>query len=210
MIQNLIAMKIIRHINFPLFLLLCVATLFSCTTAHQYTYDIRLERPTPSQNLQFENDTISISFAFNYDYIDFALYNKLDEAIKINWKDLSVSIDGDTKRVIPSNAYFVGFPGKEQAIMVAPRSKITDIIRTSDKTGLWDSTSSIQRAPLNTFPDRDYGVTSETKRILGLKGKKIIIYLPYFLKNVYCSKTFEFVIADILATNVPETNGPSN
>lgn len=210
MIQNLIAMRTIRHINFSFFLLLCVATLFSCTVAHRYTYDIRLERPTPSQNLQFENDTISISFAFNYDHIDFELYNKLNEAIKINWKDLSVSIDGDTKRVIPSNAYFIGFPGKEPAIMVAPRSKITDIIRTSDKTELWDSTSSIQKATLNSFPDRDYGIASETKRILGYKGKKIVIYLPYFLKNVYYSKTFEFIIADVQAKSVTETDGPSS
>lgn len=156
----------------------------------------------PSQNLQFENDTISISFAFNYDHIDFQLYNKLDEAIKINWKELSVSIDGDTKRVIPSNAYFVGFPGKEPTIMVAPRSKVSDIIRTSDKTTLWDS-SSIQRATLNTFPDSDYGDLSQRKYIMGLKGKKIVIYLPYYLKNVYCSKTFEFII-DVQAKNASE------
>lgn len=210
MIQNLIAMKIIRHHIFLFFLLLCAVTLFSCTTAHRYTYDIRLERPAPSQNLQFENDTISISFTFNYDCIDFELFNKLDDAIKINWKDLSVSIDGETQRVIPSNAYFVGFPGKELAIMVAPRSRIKDIIRTSDKTGLWDSTSSIQKATLNTFPDRDYGIASETKRILGLKGKKIVIYLPYFLKNEYYSKTFEFIIADVQAKYVSETDGPSS
>lgn len=203
-------MEIIRHSNFLFFLLLCVVTLFSCTTAQQYTYDIRLERPAPSQNLQFENDTISILFAFNYDHIDFQLYNKLDDAMKINWKDLSVSIDGETKRVIPSNAYFVGFPGKELAIMVAPRSKITDVIRTSDKTSQWDSASSIQRAALNTFPDRDYGNLSERNRILGLKGKKIVIYLPFYLRNVYCSKTFEFVIADIQAKQEPETNGPPN
>jgi hypothetical protein len=208
--QNLIAMSIIRHINFTSPLLLCVVTFFSCTVAHQYTYDIRLERPTPSQNLQFENDTISISFAFNYDYIDFELYNKLDDAIKINWKDLSVSIDGETKRVIPSNAYFAGFPGKEQSIMVAPTSKIKDIIRTSDRTGIWDSTSSIQKTILNTFPDRDYGIPSESRRIQALKGKKIIIYLPYYLKNVYYSKTFEFIIADIQAKYTHEINGPAS
>ncbi|MCS3800986.1 hypothetical protein [Niastella sp. OAS944] len=203
-------MKILRHTNFSFLLLLCVVTLFSCTTAQLYTYDIRLERPTPSQNLQFENDTISISFAFNYDYIDFELYNKLDEAIKVNWKDLSVSIDGETQRVIPSNAYFVGFPGKEPSIMVAPRSKIKDIIRTSDKAGMWDSTSSIQKATLNTFPDRDYGIPSERRRIQALKGKKIIIYLPYYLKNVYYSKTFEFIIADIQAKYTPEISGPAS
>jgi hypothetical protein len=178
--------------------------------AQQYTYDIRLERPAPSQNLQFENDTISISFAFNYDYIEFELYNKLDDAIKINWKDISVSIDGDTKRVIHSNAYIVGWPGKEPTIMVAPRSKINDVIRTSDKSGLLDSTFSVNRATLNTYPDRDYGMLSERKHILGLKGKKIVIYLPYYLKNVYCSKTFEFIIADILMKKAAETNGPAS
>ncbi len=33
---------------------------------------------------------------------------------------------------------------------------------------------------------------------MNLKGKKITLYLPYYLKNVYHSKkTFEFVVADI-------------
>jgi hypothetical protein len=194
-------MRIIRHSTF-LFLISLI--LSSCVVGTVYTYDIRLERPVLSKNLQFENDTMSITFVFEPEYIYFNLFNKLDDAIKINWKDISVSIDGETKRVIPSYAYNVGFPGKEQTIMVAPRSKIGDIIRTTDKINFSD-TSTIPNCILNTYPQSDGNLPTNRNYILSLKGKRIIIYMPYYLKNMYCSKTFEFVIADVQ----PKTNGPA-
>src|ERR1044072_8249481 len=98
-------MKKNRHTHLLLFFSLCTIMLSSCVVGTVYTYDIRLEHPVQSKNLQFENDTMAITFVFEPEYIYFNLYNKLDDAIKINWKDISVSIDGETKRVIPAYAY---------------------------------------------------------------------------------------------------------
>ena len=136
---------------------------------------------------------------FNSNNIGFELYNKLDDALKINWKEISVSINGDTKRVIPSHAYTVGFPGKEHAIMVAPKSKIKDMIRTSDKIDYSDTSKTLPE--LNTYPEYDQNWAPYRNYIMGLKGTKIIIYLPYYLRDIYCSKTFEFVIADVQPKN---------
>lgn len=202
-------MKIIRHTNFLFLLSLCTVFLSSCVIGTVYTYDIRLERPVQSKNLQFENDTMSINFVFEPEHIYFNLFNKLDDAIKINWKDISVSIDGETKRVIPSYSYNVGFPGKEQSVTVAPRSKIGDVIRTTDKLG-YDDTSRLPTGRLNMYPQSDGNHPPTREYILGLKGKRILIYMPFYLRNEFYSKTFEFVIADIQPQVKPKTNGPAS
>lgn len=192
-------MKIIRltNISFIALLTLFAATLSSCKFGNAYTYDLRLERPVQSQDLKFEDDSIAISFALNTDNIGFKLLNKLDDAIKVNWKDISVSIDGRTKVVVPSSAYTTGFPGRETTIMVAPRSTIVDIIRTTNKYGYSYTPGSAPTAIVHTYPVRDNREPLRKNYILSLKGRRFIIFLPYYVKETYCSKTFELVIADV-------------
>jgi hypothetical protein len=192
-------MKLIRPTNY-LIISLCIlltATLSSCKFGNVYTYDLRLTQPVQSQDLRFENDSIIISFALNSDNIGFKLFNKLNEAIKINWKEISVSIDGQTKVVVPSTAYTTGFPGKETTIMVAPRSTIVDMIQTTNKYSYIYTAGSAPIVPVHTYPVRDNREPQRRDHILGLKGTKFIIFLPYYVKDTYCSKTFELVIADV-------------
>lgn len=198
-------MNIIRPTIF-LFIALFTATLSSCEFGNIYTYDLKLERPIQSQNLQYENDTFSISFALNYDNIEFKLFNKLDEAIKINRKDISVSIDGDTKIVFPAGEYSLGFPAPT---MVAPRSAIKDVIVTTDKGGYTYAPNSSNSSNVHTYPDRDNRNEIKRNYILGLKGRRFIIFLPYYIKDTYCLKTFELVIADIHSQAPPPKNRPA-
>ena len=205
-------MKLIRPTNFSFIALLTLfaVRLSSCKFGQVYTYDVRLERPEQSQTLKFENDSIAISFALNTDNIGFRLLNKLDDAIKINWKDISVSIDGQTKVVVPSSAYTTGFPGRETTIMVAPRSSIVDIIQTTNKYNYSYTPGSVPVVAVHTYPVRDNREPLRRKYILGLKGTRFIIFLPYYVKDTYCSKTFELVIADIQPKAQPKTNGPAS
>lgn len=198
--QNLNAMKQSLRYNLLLFVPLCAVLFSSCTFGKLYNYDIRLERPAYSQDLRFENDSLAISFKFHTYYIEFELYNKLDEALKINWKDLSLSIDGDTKIAVPSYAYTSGFTGNALS-MVAPRSTIKDIIRSYNKDGFSNPPGMGPQGHQNTFPIRDNNRELDRNYILSLKGSKIVIYLPYYLKDIYCSKTFEFLIADVQRQN---------
>jgi hypothetical protein len=192
-------MKLIRPTNFSFIVLLTlfVATLSSCKFGQVYTYDIRLERPVQSQHLNFENDTISISFAFGEDDIQFELYNKLDDALKINWRDISASINGETKIISA-----LGYP---RALLIAPRSKIRDYLKIYDRSGYSD-TGVAPIGMLYTYPIRDNNWEPYKKYILGLKGRKITIYLPYYIRDIYCSKTFEFVIADVQPKPQPQKN----
>lgn len=195
-------MKIIRPINFSFILLIsfCVVLLTSCVYNQQYTYDIRLERPVQSKILQFENDTMSISFVFGTDDIEFELYNKLDEAIKINGRDLSASVNGNTKTIL-SSAY-------QRPAMIAPRSKTKVYLKIYDGQGQVDSTGT-PTGKLNTYPTKDNNWEPYRQYILGLKGRKTTIYLPYYVRDVYCSKTFEFLVADVIAIPPPQKNRPA-
>lgn len=202
-------MKLVLPNNFSFIALLTIstATLSSCEFGNIYTYDLRLERPLQSQNLQFENDTLSISFALNYYNLEFNLFNKLDEAIKINRKDISVSIDGDTKIVYPSGEYTLGFPAPT---MVAPRSAIKDVIATTDKGGYTYAPTGTNSSTVHIYPDRDNRNEAKRNYILGLKGRRFIIFLPYYVKDTYYSKTFELVIADIHSQAPPKKNRPAS
>lgn len=195
-------MKIIRPINISFILLIsfCVVLLSSCVYNQQYTYDIRLERPVQSKNLLFENDTMSISFVFGTADIELDLYNKLDDAIKINGRDLSASVNGNMKAIL-SSAY-------QRPAMIAPRSKTKIYLQIYDGAGHVDS-SGTPTGKLNTYPAKDNNWEPYRQYILGLKGRKTTIYLPYYVKDVYCSKTFEFVVADVIAIPPPQKNGPA-
>jgi hypothetical protein len=193
-------MKLFLPNTFFVLVSFCTVVFSSCTFGKVYTYDIRLERPASSQDLRFENDSLSISFKFYPTFIEFELYNKLDEALKINWKDVSLSINGDTKIAVPSYTYTGGFTGNALS-MVAPRSTIRDIISSFNKDGFSNPPGIGPQGHLNTYPVRDNNWGPDRNYILGLKGKKVVIYLPYYLKDIYCSKTFEFLIADVQPKN---------
>jgi hypothetical protein len=142
---------------------------------------------------------MSISFVFGTDNIGIEVYNKLDEAIKINGRDLSASVNGNTK-TIWSSAY-------QRPSMIVPRSKTTVYLSIHDGSGR-DSTG-MPTGTLNTYPTKDNNWEPYRQYILGLKGRKTIIYLPYYVRDVYCSKTFEFVVADVVALPPPQKNRPA-
>lgn len=194
-------MKLIRPIKFPFILLIvfCMVLLSSCVYNQQYTYDIKLERPVQSNSLLFENDTMSVSFAFGINDIEVELYNKLDDAIKINGRDLTASVNGTTK-TIWSSAY-------RRPAMITPRSKTKVYLQIYDGTGI--DSSGNPSGKLNTYPIKDNNWEPYRQYILGLKGRKTTIYLPYYIKDVYCSKTFEFVVADVIALPPPPNKRPA-
>src|SRR5688572_23976694 len=139
-------MKLSLPFHLPVLALFCAVLFSSCKFGKAYTYDIRLERPAYSKDLRFENDSLAISFKFHTSYIEFELYNKLDEAVKINWRDLTLSIDGDTKIAVPSYAY---------SSLAAPRSTIRDRIRSFNQDGFSNPPGLTPNAYQNIYPIRD-------------------------------------------------------
>lgn len=176
-----------------------VSTFFSCSATKNYTYNIVLEKPMPSRNLEFENDTFSIAFTFNPKYIEFEMYNKIEDGIRINWDELSISVNGQAKRVVHYETGTDKITETQPPTTIPPKSKLTDALVATDKLNYSYVSGRRTLSIPDTYPKTDYGNKKIRASIMSLKGQKIIIYFPYYLKNVYHSKTFEFLITDIIA-----------
>lgn len=192
-------MKLFRYTRFTFIGLVLIIVFSSCTTSKRYIYQFRLEKPTQSQNLIFENDTFSISFSFNPKYIEFEIYNKSEDGIRINWDELSVSVQGEARRVIHYETGINRITDVQPPTTIPPKSKLTDGIIATNKIR-WTSVSGRKEMIIpDTYPNKDYGRKKKRKEILDLKGQKVVIFFPYYIRNVFFSKTFEFLIADIIA-----------
>jgi hypothetical protein len=163
-----------------------------------YSYDIQLEKPQPSQSLHFENDTFSISFAFKPQYIEFELYNKLDDGIKINFDEISISVNQQAIKIVHYAPGTNEFYETQPPTTIPPRSKLKDALVAKDMVNyIYEHGRQIPVSIQDSYPKSDYSNNNISRRVQHLKGQKITIFLPYYLKNVYHSKTFEFIIADV-------------
>ncbi|WP_152268224.1 hypothetical protein [Agriterribacter humi] len=182
----------------PLIALLIMIIICSCSTTRYYTYDIRLEKPAPSTRLFFENDTMSLSFQFKPRYIEFETYNKLEDGIRINWDELSISVNGDAKRIVHYETGENKITETQPPTTIPPKSKLVDGVIPTENIKYIISSGKRILLPLYTYPISDNGSKKTKKKILTMKGQKTVFYFPYYLKGVYHSKTFEFLIADVV------------
>lgn len=171
--------------------------LFSCSATRFYSYDIQLEKPSPSHSLQFENDTIAISFTFKPKYIEYELYNKLGEGIKINWNEISISINEEAKSILHYSRETNEIFHTQPPTIIPPRSKFRDALIPRNRVNYFDQSKEYITSIQSSFPECDYGNQKTRKRAEQLKGKKILVYIPYYLGNAYRSKTFEFTVVDV-------------
>ncbi len=179
-------------------LLTIIILVASCSTSRRYTYDIKMQKPVAADRLYFENDTFSISFTFKPNYAEFELYNKLQEGIRINWDEVSTSINGDAKRIVHYKTGADRITETQPPTTIPPSSKLIDAFITTDMAIRYRNVGG-NRIPIytNLYPTLDYGNKNKRKEILALKGQKQIIFLPYYIRNVFYSKTFEFIVADV-------------
>jgi hypothetical protein len=182
-----------------LLLSLSAVLLLSCSPTKFYSYDIQLEKPVLSQNLQFENDTISISFTFHQKDIELELYNKLDDGLKINWNEVSISINEQAQGIVSYSAATNEIFEPRKPTMIPPRSKFNYTLIPKGKISCTRNGQEYTYSIQNSYPQCDYGNKNVRKKVQQLKGQKISIFLPYYLKDLYHSKTFEFTVRDVKA-----------
>ena len=178
--------------------LLIISILGSCSS-RVYTYSIVLEKPQKSNNLNFENDTMSISFDFIEKGITFKLYNKTEDGIKINWDELSMSVNGKAQRVLHKETGSYKITDVQPPTTIPPKTVLEDGIIPSDIVS-YSNIGGRTIINLNAlYPKYDYGDKRKRAEIMNMKGQKIVIFLPYYIRNIYHSKIFEFLITDIIA-----------
>lgn len=176
--------------------LLFAASFCSCTTK-LYNYKISLVKPEKSAVRSYENDTMSISFDFRNNGIMFSLFNKSEEGIKINWDELSMSINGKAQRVVHKETGTYNTTTVQPPTTVPPKTILEDVIIPTDYISYYYVSGHRNIKVNDIYPKYDYGNKQKRAEVMKMKGQKIVIFFPYYIKDIYFSKTFEFIIEDI-------------
>ncbi len=179
-----------------LYSILLLITFSSCAP-YKYQYLLSLDAPVSSNTLNYTNDTLSIGFNFTTKGLGFELYNRSKEGIRINWDELSISENGVAKRVVHKETGMTKINDLQPPTTVPPQSALKDIVVPTENIRFTTSSGRTSMIISDSYPIYDYGSKSKANQIMELKGKKIIFYFPYYIRNSFYSKTFEFTIFDI-------------
>lgn len=179
---------------YRLSLFVSVIFLFSCSRS--YTYNIQMEE---KGGLNYSDDTMDISFNFDPKFIYFELFNKSTEGIKINWDEVSISEGGNAKRVLHKETNSYNINDVQPPTTVPPKSRLKDAFIPSDNVKHVMSGGRRVVRIIQSRPSTDYGRKKYREKILAQKGERISIYLPYYVRNEFRSKTFDFVIKDVVS-----------
>lgn len=153
-----------------------------------------------SDKLFYENDSLSISFSFKPKYIEFELYNKLEEGIRINWDEVSIAINGKAKRVIHYETGSTSYLQVQPPTTIPPKSKLVDGFILSENVSTLGTTSLTGKAKTilyDIYPIKVEGFKNAQEKVLGRKGEKTTVFFPMYIRNEFSAKTFEFIIQDI-------------
>lgn len=153
-----------------------------------------------SDKLYYENDSFSISFSFKPKYIEFELYNKLEEGIRINWDELSVAINGKAKRVIHYETGTSSYLQVQPPTTIPPKSKLVDGLILSESVNTVAASSLYSKAKTviyDIYPVKVEGFKNAQEKVLNRKGERTSVFFPMYVRNQFSAKTFEFIISDI-------------
>lgn len=181
------------------FLIILGVLIASCHAAKQYTYHLAMERPAASETLSYEDDTMSVVFSFQSKFIGLDIYNKSDDGIKINWDEVSMSINGMAQRTLHKETSAYNITEIQAPTTIPPHTRLKDEIFPADKVR-YTSSGGVRHVSIDDiYPNQDYGFKKNKEKIMSLKGERVVIYLPYYMRGEFRSKTFEFTIKDITA-----------
>lgn len=178
--------------------IIALMILQSCSTKI-WGYDVDMEYPAHSHTLEYENDTFHIAFKLNTKSIEFTIYNKSNDGIKIEWDQVSFSINGKTHRIIHKETGLIRITEVQPPTTIPPKSNLVDYLVPTDKIYVGNnpiSWSTIMKID-DLFPINDYGNKKIRNKISLLKGARITVFLPYFIGNKYVSQYYDLIIKDI-------------
>ena len=143
-----------------------------------------------------------IKFTLEPQLVKFRYDNKLNEGVRINWDEVSISIGGKSYRVVHKETGTYKVNEIQPTTSIPPRSYTIDGLIPSEKINYtrYGSGSTVTVAKI--FPTIDYRDKQTAKQIMLLKGKSIIVYLPLYINNKFSNNSFEIKITDIVTTKL--------
>lgn len=184
-----------------LYILLLSIYLVSCVSSGKINYNFEMKHPTESKELFYENDTFSIAFDIKPDWIEFTLYNKLNDGIKISWDEVSISYNGKAQRVVHKETSMTGINDVQPPTTIPPRTKLVDALVMTDKVAYSTPYFGNSRVPYikNTFPQFYYNKRDRAKA-LEQKGLKMTLFMPYYVAGKYVSMYYDLYLRDVTLT----------
>ncbi len=178
-----------------------MVSIASCYSGGKLVYDFEMTHPVQSKELFYENDTLSITFTIKPDWIEFVLYNKLYDGIKISWDELSLSHNGKAYRVIHKETGVLSINQVQPPTTIPPRTTLTDAFVRTDKVGMTTGFGYNKPSPYikNTFPIMFYNKKDKAEA-LSNKGLKMTLFMPYYVAGKYISMYYDIYLKDIQAT----------
>ncbi len=154
------------------------------------TFRLQLTKPTESESLSVEDANIAIVFSLASTSVGFALQNKTDGPIKIDWNQVSfIDPQGTSHSVTHEGVKYTDANSSKPPTVVPPTAKVVDSIVPADNVyytpgqyGGWSTRYIFPRAPLGA----------------SLKDKSFSIYMPLEINGTGKNYLFTFKIAAVL------------
>jgi len=182
-------MKIILYV-------LIFSTLVSCAPK-RYLLVLKME-PSTEPGANYENDSLKIHFNVTETFIGVKFENKLDKDIKINWDEISFSLNGSSyARVLHKLTGITKINDVQPTTTIPPHSYIDDKLYPRDKyyvsanrySGYWSTSLSYFRIKKPNEKSESY----MHSRI----GNVIVVHMPYYLGNNYVESNFQITIVNV-------------
>lgn len=178
--------------------MLPILLLTSCAI-RKYTYQFKMTHPVESKRLDYENDTFSIVYDIDSKKINFTLYNKSEDGLKINWDEVSISLNGKAYRILHKETGTLKINDVQPPTTIPPKAVLEDFLVPSNSVRTVSSYYSFT-VIYDIFPKYDKGSKKLRNEIMNFKGQRITIFFPFFIKGIYVSHYYDLMISDVVAS----------
>lgn len=166
----------------------------SCTSKY-LIYDFNMTHPVQAKNLYYENERFSVSFEIGRETIQVNILNKLNDGIRINWDEVSFSINGNTERAVHKSTGINRVTEVQPPTTIPPKASLQDFLVPASNVNYSTAFGgTITFDPL--FPTENSAKKAErTKQ--KYKGTKITIFMPFYVGGKYESYYYDIMINDV-------------
>ena len=155
---------------------------------YQVNYVPVLVAPKPSDDLKYEDEAIEIQWVFNKRQLAFALRNKTDLPIKLDWNQISyIDISGDAHKVMHQGVRYITRDEPQSPSFIPPTARLKDFIFPTDYVYRSNGSSGWEQRPL--FP--------EGPEANAFKEKTFSIFMPLEINGTAKNYTFTLKITSV-------------
>lgn len=167
---------------------LIVALIISCSSAkmmksvygNTYEYKYTLKTPVPDSTLSFSDNSINVRFAVTSSQIIFTLKNKLEQPLRINWDDASITQYGSVMKIMHKGVKYADRNASMPATTIPPHASLEDLVMPAENVSLSGGGyyTGVDWTTKELYPIHDYNKQRTSESIKSNVGQNLSLYLP--------------------------------